>query len=108
MPIVNGVIYISRKTDQAIKDEINQWTVQLFEFGYLDELGKKIAAFLKFDVHIKSSIYYTAKQFVDANTVDFKNLNFDNFKTFFYLYLLIVSLLSLAKFIYLIIHLTIF
>ena len=34
----------------------------LIEFDYLDKMNEKTISFMKLDLHIKSSIYYSVKQ----------------------------------------------
>ena len=84
--------YLSKRASKTLRKAIDDlWAVPLLEQGYLIKMLDLCAFQMSNDFPIKSTIFTSTKQFTDAHTI-MNDLQFDEFKAFFYLHILLISL----------------
>lgn len=96
---LNSVIYISKKSNKLVKNEINYQAVLYLENAFMKKYLEKFKSYLEETFPVKNKVYTSVEQFINDNT-SINSLNFKQIKTFFYLHILLISKFTILKILY--------
>ena len=99
----NVVMYVSKKANQNIRNELNKWVSKQIENGFFLRLISIMNRLLTKEFPTNNIVYYSVKAYLDDNNRFDEILDFKKFCIFFYLHVLILTLLLFSRFFHILI-----
>ena len=96
---LSAVFYLSASANQKIRDAMEDWVVAFLEHGWYSQSKIKSVQFAKLTFP-KDDVYLSVSEFTKQNTIVKVNLEYENFRMFFYLLLFINSVVALLYFLF--------